>query len=183
MKIWQCYEGLAAQQWYYTDDNRIAVEGQGHLSFKVLESSLIAYRSVFGPHQRQSHERKSCSNVVMHGEQCESGMDSERYTTSHTAVTTRTAHTSKWKQREVPRRPCRRSCQWHPCANVCLPVRRDSSSHKNDRMPARRSYDCNGTPAQSWNLERGSTKVRLDGTDFCLDAGSSMSRDSLAAGL
>ncbi|KAF7791069.1 hypothetical protein EIP86_002030 [Pleurotus ostreatoroseus] len=29
MKIWQCYAGLAAQQWYYTDDERIALEGQG----------------------------------------------------------------------------------------------------------------------------------------------------------
>jgi hypothetical protein len=29
MKIWQCYDGLAAQQWYFTDDNRIALEGQG----------------------------------------------------------------------------------------------------------------------------------------------------------
>lgn len=29
MKIWQCYEGLAAQTWYYTDDNRIAVQDSG----------------------------------------------------------------------------------------------------------------------------------------------------------
>ena len=29
MKIWQCYSGLAAQTWYYTDDNRIALENQG----------------------------------------------------------------------------------------------------------------------------------------------------------
>ncbi|KAF8966640.1 G-X-X-X-Q-X-W domain-containing protein [Flammula alnicola] len=29
LKLWQCYSGLAAQQWYYTDDNRIALEGQG----------------------------------------------------------------------------------------------------------------------------------------------------------
>lgn len=35
------------------------------------------------------------------------------------------------------------------------------------------SYDCNDTPAQSWVLTRGSTKVRLEGTNFCLDAGSS----------
>ena len=28
-KLWQCYDGLAQQTWYYTDDNRIAVEGQG----------------------------------------------------------------------------------------------------------------------------------------------------------
>ncbi|TFK37401.1 G-X-X-X-Q-X-W domain-containing protein [Crucibulum laeve] len=29
MKIWQCYDGLAAQQWFYTDDNRIALQNQG----------------------------------------------------------------------------------------------------------------------------------------------------------
>jgi len=29
MKIWECYDGLPAQQWYYTDDNRIALEGKG----------------------------------------------------------------------------------------------------------------------------------------------------------
>ncbi|KAL1663665.1 carbohydrate-binding module family 13 protein [Schizophyllum commune] len=29
MKIWQCYDGLAQQTWYYTDDNRIAVENKG----------------------------------------------------------------------------------------------------------------------------------------------------------
>ncbi|KAI5829330.1 ricin B-like lectin [Schizophyllum commune Tattone D] len=29
MKLWQCYEGLAQQTWYYTDDNRLAVMGYG----------------------------------------------------------------------------------------------------------------------------------------------------------
>ncbi|KDR84318.1 hypothetical protein GALMADRAFT_205989 [Galerina marginata CBS 339.88] len=29
MKIWQCYDNLPAQQWFYTDDNRIALEGKG----------------------------------------------------------------------------------------------------------------------------------------------------------
>ncbi|GMK58538.1 hypothetical protein CspeluHIS016_0505700 [Cutaneotrichosporon spelunceum] len=28
-KIWTCYTGLAAQKWWYTDDNRIALEGKG----------------------------------------------------------------------------------------------------------------------------------------------------------
>lgn len=35
------------------------------------------------------------------------------------------------------------------------------------------SYDCNGTPAQNWVIERGSTSVKANGTNFCLDAGSS----------
>lgn len=29
MKIWTCYSGLAAQTWFYTDDNRVALEGKG----------------------------------------------------------------------------------------------------------------------------------------------------------
>ena len=29
MKIWQCYSGLLQQTWYYTDDNRIALQNQG----------------------------------------------------------------------------------------------------------------------------------------------------------
>ena len=32
-------------------------------------------------------------------------------------------------------------------------------------------YDCNGTRAQDWWIFNGSTKVRLAGTNFCLDAG------------
>ena len=34
------------------------------------------------------------------------------------------------------------------------------------------SYDCNGTGAQQWVLNRGSTAVRLANTNLCLDAGS-----------
>jgi hypothetical protein len=29
MKIWTCYDGLPAQQWWYTGDNRIALDGKG----------------------------------------------------------------------------------------------------------------------------------------------------------
>ncbi|KAJ2935517.1 hypothetical protein H1R20_g1575, partial [Candolleomyces eurysporus] len=32
-------------------------------------------------------------------------------------------------------------------------------------------FDCNGTPAQNWIVNRGSTKVQVAGTNFCLDAG------------
>lgn len=40
------------------------------------------------------------------------------------------------------------------------------------------SYDCNGTPSQNWNFVRGSTHVKLDATNFCLDAGSGACRYS-----
>ena len=29
LKIWQCYDNLAAQQWFYTDDNRIKLNAPG----------------------------------------------------------------------------------------------------------------------------------------------------------
>ena len=43
-------------------------------------------------------------------------------------------------------------------------------------------YECNGTPAQDWYLNWGSTKVRLAGTNFCLDAGASECFDALLFG-
>ncbi|EDR09941.1 carbohydrate-binding module family 13 protein, partial [Laccaria bicolor S238N-H82] len=33
-------------------------------------------------------------------------------------------------------------------------------------------YDCNGTGAQKWVLSKGSTKILVAGTNYCLDAGS-----------
>jgi len=32
-------------------------------------------------------------------------------------------------------------------------------------------YDCNGTKAQKWVINRANTKLRVAGTNFCLDAG------------
>jgi len=29
LKLWECHDNLPAQQWYYTDDNRIALDNQG----------------------------------------------------------------------------------------------------------------------------------------------------------
>ena len=29
LKLWQCYDNIPAQQWYYTDDDRIALDNQG----------------------------------------------------------------------------------------------------------------------------------------------------------
>lgn len=43
MKIWQCYDNLPAQQWYYTDDDRIALEGKGSLPFRFLFSNDFMY--------------------------------------------------------------------------------------------------------------------------------------------
>ena len=35
MKIWNCYNNLPAQQFWYTDDKRIALSGSGKRSFVV----------------------------------------------------------------------------------------------------------------------------------------------------
>ena len=38
MKIWTCYDNLKAQKWFYTNDNRIALENQG---LSVFSLSLV----------------------------------------------------------------------------------------------------------------------------------------------
>ena len=38
LKIWQCYDNLPAQQWYYTTDNRIALANQGNSSTRCTSS-------------------------------------------------------------------------------------------------------------------------------------------------
>jgi len=53
--------------------------------------------------------------------------------------------------------------------NKCLDVRGNVSDFANG-TPVQ-IYDCNGSQAQRWIIKRGSTKVQLLGTNFCLDAG------------
>lgn len=43
------------------------------------------------------------------------------------------------------------------------------------------SYDCNGTGAQKWQLNKGNGAVKVAGTNFCLDAGSSESPLALSS--
>ena len=38
MKIWQCYSGITAQTWFYTGDNRIALQNQGMFTSSYLVS-------------------------------------------------------------------------------------------------------------------------------------------------
>lgn len=52
-------------------------------------------------------------------------------------------------------------------ANKCLDVQGDIVANG---TPVQ-IYDCNGSRAQNWMLNRGLTAVRLGGTNFCLDAG------------
>ncbi|KAF4573626.1 Ricin B lectin domain-containing protein [Pleurotus pulmonarius] len=60
---------------------------------------------------------------------------------------------------------------FHPIASrsKCLDVQGDVQSNG---TPVQ-IFDCNGSPAQTWVIKPGPTKVQLAGTNFCLDAGSS----------
>ncbi|KAL0952120.1 hypothetical protein HGRIS_008749 [Hohenbuehelia grisea] len=62
------------------------------------------------------------------------------------------------------------SWRLHPNGNTgkCLDLR---NNVRENGTPVQ-IWDCNDTPAQNWILNPGSTKVRLMGTNFCLDAGS-----------
>lgn len=48
MKIWQCYDNLPAQQWFYTNDNRIRLNGKGsssriyNLHYSELDRRFLA---------------------------------------------------------------------------------------------------------------------------------------------
>ncbi|KAG5637604.1 hypothetical protein H0H81_003996 [Sphagnurus paluster] len=57
----------------------------------------------------------------------------------------------------------------HPKGNTkkCLDVR---GANYTSGTPVQ-IYDCNGTQAQKWLIQRGDTRVQLAGTEFCLDAG------------
>ncbi|TEB34140.1 G-X-X-X-Q-X-W domain-containing protein [Coprinellus micaceus] len=52
--------------------------------------------------------------------------------------------------------------------NKCIDVR---ANVQENGTPVQ-IYDCNGSAAQKWVITNGGTKVRLAGTNFCLDAGS-----------
>lgn len=45
LKIWHCYDNLQAQKWYYTNDNRIALEDQG-IIFKHIDWSSRVWLTV-----------------------------------------------------------------------------------------------------------------------------------------
>ena len=48
MKIWDCYSGITAQTWYYTDDKRIALYNLGTLYCTGLSCFAISLRSFIG---------------------------------------------------------------------------------------------------------------------------------------
>ncbi|KAF9556548.1 hypothetical protein CPC08DRAFT_91192 [Agrocybe pediades] len=71
----------------------------------------------------------------------------------------------------VPNPPPTTDVSIHPNGNnKCLDVR--AATYANGTSV--QIYDCNGSGAQKWVINRGSnTSIRASGTNFCLDAGSS----------
>jgi hypothetical protein len=62
-------------------------------------------------------------------------------------------------------RRCRKRDERNACPDVC--GFRSSRATLTEGI----SFDCNGTPAQQWELNLSETEVRLTNTNFCLDAG------------
>ncbi|RDB27204.1 Endo-1,4-beta-xylanase A [Hypsizygus marmoreus] len=69
-----------------------------------------------------------------------------------------------------PPKPPVSTTEIHPNGNTkkCLDIR--GAKYANG-TPVQ-IYDCNGTGAQKWQIQDGSTTVRAGNTNFCLDAGS-----------
>jgi hypothetical protein len=69
MKIWKCFDGLAAQKWFVTDDDRIALENQGKLIECAPHEALLdncTPRFLPGPDQRRPHKHERCSDLALH---------------------------------------------------------------------------------------------------------------------
>lgn len=70
MKIWQCYDNLPAQEWYYTADNRIALENQGSI-FRLIRArrtDALLLRFLPRPHERQQDEYECGTDLAVHGQ-------------------------------------------------------------------------------------------------------------------
>ncbi|KAF8152587.1 ricin B lectin domain-containing protein [Crassisporium funariophilum] len=94
--------------------------------------------------------------------------------TSTRTVTTRTGTTetstnTRTRTTTISPTPTSTGRQIHPNGRrgKCLDVRGGKFSGGTHVQ----LYNCNGSPAQRWEFNRGDTKIRLSGTNYCLDAG------------
>ena len=72
MKIWQCYDNLPAQAWFYTADNRVALTGKGMLFPPIfVEHGYIhiicgfPIRAVPRPHKRRPCQWEPSADVAL----------------------------------------------------------------------------------------------------------------------
>jgi hypothetical protein len=47
LKIWECYDDLPAQQWFFTDDLRLALEETGEIILHCSNGKILACSSIF----------------------------------------------------------------------------------------------------------------------------------------
>ena len=69
MKIWTCYAGLAAQQWFYTGDQRIALENERTFQCVFVRSSSSDHdlcRAMPRPNQRQHRRQHPDADLGVH---------------------------------------------------------------------------------------------------------------------
>ena len=80
MKIYTCYDSLQAQQWYYTNDKRIALEGQGRKSRHLRcesgrQTELLLIRFLSRSDRREPGKFQRYANLQVYGLQHQSGLD------------------------------------------------------------------------------------------------------------
>ena len=78
MKIYTCYDNLPAQQWYYTNDKRIALEGQGKTLLDANErrqTEVLLIRFLSRSDQRGPAKFQRYADLQVYGLQHQSGLD------------------------------------------------------------------------------------------------------------
>ena len=81
LKIWQCFDNLQAQEWFYTDDQRISLNGTGlsvppFLSLMTHRSfACPPYRPMRRPPKWNRSQREPNPDVAMHAWQYEPDLD------------------------------------------------------------------------------------------------------------
>lgn len=77
MKIWQCYDNLPAQQWFYTGDNRVALTNRGLCLDLTNGMSRLPSRTDMKPGSKQNAN-------VMQTWQCTPGNTNQIWTSNPT---------------------------------------------------------------------------------------------------
>ncbi|KAJ8514796.1 hypothetical protein ONZ45_g7693 [Pleurotus djamor] len=148
MKIWQCYQNLPAQTWYYTDDNRLAVKDKGECldleGGKTFNGNLV---------QTWKCTDNNINQVWTRG----STTPSSSTSTSSAASSTATS----------------RPAQLHLVEDKgkCITT---ANNLKKDGAPVILGECSGSTPALAWRSTSGSTTMQFtdDNKDLCIDSGS-----------
>ncbi|KAF8997605.1 ricin B lectin domain-containing protein [Cyathus striatus] len=158
---------------FYTDANRVGTSSNGTRAAFKLEKPYGYYYMVTDPNNfnvGMSIEPDNvgsvdgrCIGISCLAASCTNAYDNNKAPTNLTSLPTSSAPQS-------PLTLSITSLTIHPNGNTsfCLDVK--GAKYANG-TPVQ-LYKCNNTPAQKWVINAGSTKVKVAGTNFCLDAGS-----------